>query len=68
MTFVAVIENDRAHLVPVTPGYSDGSSIQIVSGLQGTETVGMNVPPEVVEGSKVSGVPAPAQPPPAQAQ
>ena len=62
-TLVAIIENDTAHLVPVKPGYSDGSTIQIVSGLKGTETVGMNVPPEVVEGSKVSGVPAPPQPP-----
>ncbi|MEI9938458.1 MAG: efflux RND transporter periplasmic adaptor subunit [Pseudomonadota bacterium] len=62
-TLLAVIENNHVHLVPVTLGYSDGSNIQVVSGLKGTETVGMNVPPEVIEGSKVRGVPAPAQAP-----
>jgi RND family efflux transporter MFP subunit len=62
-TLVAVIESNKAHLVPVTLGYSDGSNIQIISGLKGTETVGMNVPPEVIDGSKVTAVPAPAQPP-----
>ena len=67
-TLVAVIENNKAHLVPITVGYSDGSNIQVVSGLKGTETVGMNVPPEVVEGSKVDSVPAPAQPTPGQGQ
>jgi RND family efflux transporter MFP subunit len=62
-SYVAVISNSLAHLAEVTPGYSNGRNIQIVSGLQGTETVGMNVPPEVVEGSRVSSVAAPTQPP-----
>jgi hypothetical protein len=52
--YVAVISNDLAHLVEVTPGYSNGRNIQIVSGLKGTETVGMNVPPEVVERQALS--------------
>lgn len=64
--FVAVVENDIAHLVRVTTGYSDGKTIQIVSGLTGNETVGMNVPPELIDGSRVSRVNAPPQaaPPP----
>jgi hypothetical protein len=62
-SYVAVIDDNVAHLVQVTPGYSDGQNIQIVAGLKGTEMVGMNVPPEVVEGSKVTSVNAPAQAP-----
>jgi RND family efflux transporter MFP subunit len=62
-SYVAVISNNIAHLAEVIAGYSNGRNIQIVSGLQGTETVGMNVPPEVMEGSRVSGVAAPVQAP-----
>jgi membrane fusion protein, multidrug efflux system len=62
-SYVAVIGNNVAHLAQVTVGYSNGRDIQIVSGLQGTETVGMNVPPEVVEGSRVTSVAAPTQAP-----
>jgi RND family efflux transporter MFP subunit len=61
--YVAVIENNVVHLTRVTTGYSDGKSIQIISGLKGSETVGTNVPPEVIEGSHVQAIPAPPAPP-----
>ncbi len=62
-SFVAVIDNNTAHLVQVTTGYSDGKNIQILSGLKGNEKVGMNVPPEVIEGTRVNAIAAPPQAP-----
>jgi RND family efflux transporter MFP subunit len=50
---VAVVENGKAKLVPVTPGHDFGDSIEIVSGLQGNESVIMGPPDSIVTGETV---------------
>jgi len=50
---VAVVENGKAKLVPVTPGHDFGDSIEIVSGLQGNESVIMGPPDSIVTGEIV---------------
>jgi RND family efflux transporter MFP subunit len=50
---VAVVENGKAKLVPVTPGHDFGDSIEIVSGLQGNESVIMSPPDSIVTGERV---------------
>src|SRR5580698_2383209 len=50
---VAVVENGKAKLVPVTPGHDFGDSIEIVSGLQGNESVIMSPPDSIVTGETV---------------
>ena len=50
---VAVIENGKAKLVPVMPGRDFGDSIEIVSGLQGSESVIMSPPDSIVTGETV---------------
>jgi RND family efflux transporter MFP subunit len=51
--FVPVVEHDHIHMAPVVVGVSDGRTMQIVSGLKGTETVALNLPAELDEGSPV---------------
>jgi RND family efflux transporter MFP subunit len=50
---VAVVENGKAKLVPVTPGHDFGDSIEIVSGLQGNESVIVSPPDSIVTGETV---------------
>jgi RND family efflux transporter MFP subunit len=50
---VTIVENENAKLVPVTPGRDFGDSIEIVSGLQGNESVIMNPPDSIVTGETV---------------
>ena len=50
---VAVVENGKAKLVPVAPGRDFGESIEIVSGLQGNESVITSPPDSIVTGEKV---------------
>jgi RND family efflux transporter MFP subunit len=50
---VAVVESGKAKLVPVTPGRDFGDSIEIVSGLQGNESVIMSPPDSIVTGETV---------------
>ena len=50
---VAVVEDGKAKLVPVTPGRDFGTSIEIVSGLQGNESVIMSPPDSIVTGETV---------------
>ena len=62
---VAIVENGKAKLVPVMPGRDFGDSIEIVSGLQGNESVIMSSPDSIVTGEKVqiaqpAATPAPA--------
>jgi RND family efflux transporter MFP subunit len=60
---VAVVENEKATLVPVTPGHDFGDSIEIVSGLQGNESVIMSPPDSIVTGETVNIVtPQPTTP------
>jgi RND family efflux transporter MFP subunit len=50
---VAVVENGKAKLVPVTPGHDFGDSIEIISGLQGNESVIESPPDSIVTGETV---------------
>jgi RND family efflux transporter MFP subunit len=61
--FVPVVDHDRIHMAPVAVGVSDGRTVQIVSGLQGTETVALNLPAELDEGSPVQPQERPGVPP-----
>jgi RND family efflux transporter MFP subunit len=53
---VAVVKNGAAVLIPVTPGHDYGERIEIVSGLQGGDTVIVNPPDSLVSGQKVQVV------------
>src|SRR3984893_53379 len=50
---VAVVKDGKAELVPVTPGRDFGDSVEIVSGLQGNESVIMSPPDSITPGEKV---------------
>jgi len=50
---VAVVEDGKAKLVPVTPGRDFGDSIEIVSGLHGNESVITSPPDSIVTGETV---------------
>jgi len=63
---VAIVENGKAKLVPVTPGHDFGTSIEIVSGLQGNESVIESPPDSIVTGETVQ-IAAPQATPPTPA-
>jgi RND family efflux transporter MFP subunit len=50
---VTVVKDDKAQLLPVTAGRDFGDTIEIVSGLQGNESVIVSPPDSVVNGEKV---------------
>jgi RND family efflux transporter MFP subunit len=62
---VAVVENGKAKLVPVMPGHDFGTSIEIVSGLKGNESVITSPPDSIVTGETVQIAAPQATPPPA---
>jgi RND family efflux transporter MFP subunit len=50
---VAIVENGKAKLVPVAVGHDFGTSIEIVSGLNGNESVISSPPDSIVTGETV---------------
>jgi RND family efflux transporter MFP subunit len=50
---VAVVKDSKAQLLRVTPGRDFGDTIEIISGLQGNESVIVSPPDSVVNGEKV---------------
>jgi RND family efflux transporter MFP subunit len=50
---VAVVKDGKAQLLPVTAGRDFGQTIEIVSGLQGNESVIVSPPDSTVDGEKV---------------
>jgi RND family efflux transporter MFP subunit len=50
---VAVVKDSKAQLLSVNPGRDFGDTIEIVSGLQGNESVMVSPPDSVVNGEKV---------------
>jgi RND family efflux transporter MFP subunit len=54
---VAVVKDSKAQLLPVTPGRDFGDTIEIISGLQGNESVMVSPPDSVVNGEKVQIAP-----------
>jgi RND family efflux transporter MFP subunit len=64
---VAIVENGKAKLVPVVAGHDFGTSIEIVSGLQGNESVISSPPDSIVTGETVQIAAPQTTPPPASA-
>jgi RND family efflux transporter MFP subunit len=50
---VAVVKDSKTQLLPLTPGRDFGDTIEIISGLQGDESVMVSPPDSVVNGEKV---------------
>jgi RND family efflux transporter MFP subunit len=50
---VAIVQDGKAELIPLTPGRDFGSSIEIVAGLRGDEAVIVNPPDSITTGEKV---------------
>lgn len=50
---VAAVKDGKAQLLPVTAGHDFGNTIEIVSGLQGNESVIVSPPDSTVDGEKV---------------
>jgi hypothetical protein len=47
------VKDNKAQLLAVTPGRDFGDTIEIISGLQGNESVIVSPPDSVVNGEKV---------------
>jgi RND family efflux transporter MFP subunit len=60
---VAIVENGKAKLVPVVAGHDFGTSIEIVSGLKGNESVIESPPDSIVTGETVQIAQPTATPP-----
>ena len=58
---VGVVRNGRAALVPVTIGRDYGNSVEVVSGLQPTDSVIINPSDSLIDGTAVRVNPSPAQ-------
>jgi len=50
---VAVVKDNKAQLLPVTAGRDFGNTIEIISGLQGNESVIVSPPDSVVNGERL---------------
>jgi hypothetical protein len=57
---VAVVKNGSVVLTPVMPGHDFGEQIEIVSGLNGDESVIVTPPDSIISGQKVQVVKAAA--------
>jgi len=60
---VAIVENGKAKLVPVVAGHDFGTSIEIVSGLKGNESVISSPPDSILTGETVQTAAPQATPP-----
>jgi RND family efflux transporter MFP subunit len=60
-TVACIIQDGKAHYVDVELGYNDGRRVAVLGGLQGGETVAVDVPVEINEGDKVQAVERPPQ-------
>jgi RND family efflux transporter MFP subunit len=50
---VAIVSNGKAVLTPVTPGHDFGDRLEIIGGLNGTESIIVNPPDSIVSGQAV---------------
>jgi RND family efflux transporter MFP subunit len=55
---VAVVRDDKAHLVPITIARDDGRAVEVAQGLQPTDLVIQNPPDSIIDGETVHVVPA----------
>ena len=53
MRVATVVNGNVAHLVPVVIGEDDGASVQIITGLSGSDRVIQDPPDSLIEGEKV---------------
>ena len=51
---VAIVDNNTAHLVPITIGQDDGATAQVITGLTANDRVIQDPPDSIIEGEKVS--------------
>jgi RND family efflux transporter MFP subunit len=58
---VAVVQDGKAQLLPLTPGRDFGDSIEIIAGLRGNESVIVNPPDSITAGEKVQIAQTPAK-------
>jgi RND family efflux transporter MFP subunit len=49
-----VVDDNRAHLIPITIGQDDGATAQVITGLTATDRVIQDPPDSIIEGEKVS--------------
>ena len=49
-----VVDDNKAHLIPITMGQDDGATAQIVTGLTARDKVIQDPPDSIIEGEKVS--------------
>jgi RND family efflux transporter MFP subunit len=62
-TMAAVVRDDEVHFVQVQPGIDDGTRAQVRTGLSVGETVALNVPADLADGTRIQPVPRPAPKP-----
>jgi RND family efflux transporter MFP subunit len=55
---VAIVKNGTVSLVPITLGRDFGSTVEVVSGLTGTELVVVNPPDSLTDGQQVTVAPS----------
>jgi RND family efflux transporter MFP subunit len=55
-SFVAALDNERITFRPITVASTDGATINIAEGVKPGETVAINVPDEVTNGSRIQPV------------
>jgi RND family efflux transporter MFP subunit len=51
-----VVRDGRLRIVPITTGVDDGRTVEVLAGLLPGDTIGLNVPPELHDGSAVQPV------------
>ena len=56
-SMVALVEGEKVRFVEVELGMNDGRTSRITRGLEGGESIGVNVPVEVQDGATVRPVP-----------
>jgi len=70
---VAIVENNKAKLVPITIGRDDGKTVEVIQGLNPSDEVIQTPPDSLIDGETVrvvqpsqTGQPSPATGPPSQ--
>ncbi len=70
---VAIVENNKAKLVPITIGRDDGKTVEVIEGLNPSDEVIQTPPDSLIDGETVrvvqpsqTGQPSPATAPPSQ--
>src|SRR5262249_48091890 len=52
-SLVAVVEGERVHFRKITPGVSNGKTMQVTTGLRGGELVALDLPADIGDGAQV---------------